>query len=193
MRTTANLRSVIILLSAPLAAALGKGEFCFFLAPNSAESSNPAATGPIDFGHIGWGFQIPGNTELYQYGATEGGNFGDTWTAQGTKQQMLVAFSEAGKTWGNDYQDYKCMKTDTSAVDAAEKVVQYQQTKANVYDLTKNNCLEQAMNIAEEYAEYDVYWTIVDSVESSQDAEGLIVPNDFWRYVPVEDTKLPGK
>jgi hypothetical protein len=193
MRTAGNIWTVIILFSAPLTAALGKGEFCFFLAPNSAFSSNPPITGPVYLGHIGWGFQIPGNTELYQYGATEGGNFGDTWTAQGTKQQMLDTFSRVVKTWGNDYQVYKCMNTDTSAVDAAEKVVQYQQTKANVYDLIQNNCLIQAMNISLAYAAHDVYWTLVEWESSSPNGEGLIVPNVFWQYFPVEEQTLPGK
>src|ERR1700722_16954708 len=126
MRTAANVQSLIVLLIAPLTAALGPGEFCFFRAPDSAFSSN-SASGPIYLGHIGWGFEIPGNPVLYQYGATEGGNFGDTWTAQGTKQQMLNAFSATNK-WGNNYQDYKCMESETSAVGAAENVVQYQQT-----------------------------------------------------------------
>jgi hypothetical protein len=67
MRMIGNFRNVIILLSAPLATTLCKGEFCLFLAPNEA----------ANLGHIGWGFQIRG---------TEDVNFGDTWTGQGTKQ-----------------------------------------------------------------------------------------------------------
>jgi hypothetical protein len=110
----ANLRTVITLLSTPLATALGKGEFCFFLTPNEA----------ANLGHIGWGFQIPGDVELYQYGGAEDVNFGDTWTRQDTKQQMLDAFPGwVYQRWGNDYQVYKCMSTDTSAVGEAEKVV----------------------------------------------------------------------
>jgi hypothetical protein len=184
MGMIANLRTVIILLSAPLATALGKGEFCFFLAPNEA----------ANLGHIGWGFQIPGNVELYQYGGTEDVNFGDTWTSQGTKQQMLDAFPGwVYQRWGNDYQVYKCMSTDTSAVAEAEKVVQYQQTKANVYDLVTNNCLTQSLNIAEKYAEYDITTKIEDEALMAPYGEGLIVPDVFFAYVPVDEQNLPGK
>jgi hypothetical protein len=76
---------------------------------------------------------------------------------------MLDAFPGwVYQRWGNDYQVYKCMSTDTSAVAEAEKVVQYQQTKANVYDLVTNNCLTQSLNIAEKYAEYDITTKIED-------------------------------
>lgn len=180
----AILWAVGVLFLAPLAAALGKGEFCFFLAPKELGG----------LGHIAWGFQIPGNGDLYQYGGTEDVNFGDVWTAQGTKQQMLAAFPGwVHQKWGNGYQVYKCISTDTSAVGAAEKVVQYQQTKANVYNVATNNCLTQALDIAQRYAEHDVYMAIVLQAGFWQNPLILIDPSVFWMYVPATEQRLPGQ
>jgi hypothetical protein len=180
----AKLLSFIILLSAPLVSAAASGEFCFFFAPHSLAG----------LGHIGWGFKIPGTTELYQYGATEDSQYGDTWTAQGTKAQMLQAFPGwAYPKWGNKYLVYKCMNTTSSDVASAEKVVQYQQTKANAYNLITNNCLTQSLDISKKYATHDVYNKIAIAADAIINPIAMIMPADFWQFVPGKEQKLSGK
>lgn len=164
----------------PAVTALGKGQFCYFFAPKSAN------LGFVAFGHIGWGFLVPGTDSFWQYGSAEGGSL--WWTSQGNFGAMLDAFVERHITdpvhYPNEYTSYKCLSTDTSAVGGAEKVVASQSGSGNHYDALTNNCLQQANDIAQQYAYYDLW------VRTGLDNYINVFPSDFWPLLTVPEKPL---
>lgn len=139
---------------APSASALGTGTGCMVNAPSGA------TVGPVNFGHVGWAFQVAGSGEWY-YGATEngGGNAyvapgGDTesWYATGTQSQMFAAFRNAGYYHSAGYYtQWRCHTIAQTAVGAAINEIATQD--ASGYVFPTDNCLTKSVAILDAYGE----------------------------------------
>ena len=139
---------------APSASALGTGTGCMINAPHGA------TVGGVNFGHVGWAFQV-GGTSTWVFGATEngGGNFyvppgGDnqSWSASGSQSQMLAAFKNAGHFHSAGYYtQFRCHTIPNTAVGAANNEIRRQDGSG--YFFPTDNCLTKSVAILDAYGE----------------------------------------
>jgi hypothetical protein len=140
--------------------ALGPGEVCVFLEPNGAEIPVLGAVG-----HIGWGYLVAGSP-TWVYGSTENPN-GDyqinapaingAWSANGTFQEMINDFTfqphfpatTKQPRPAHQYTEYKCRKTSTSSVGAANTAAAANRTAG--YTGIGNNCLNATVRVLGAY------------------------------------------
>jgi hypothetical protein len=139
---------------APTAAALGTGTGCMFNAPSGA------TVGGIDFGHVGWAYQVAGSS-TWIFGATENGGGSayvppggdnESWDTSGTESQMFAAFKNAGHFHAAGYYtQWRCHTIPNTAVGAANTAVGVQDGSG--YFFPTNNCLTKSVAILNAYGE----------------------------------------
>lgn len=139
---------------APPANALGTGTGCMFNAPAGA------TVGGVDFGHVGWAFQVAGS-DTWIFGATEngGGNAyvppggdNESWNASGTQSDMFAAFKNAGHFHSAGYYTtWRCRTIPSTAVSAAINEIGVQAGSGYVFPT--NNCLTKSVAILNAYGE----------------------------------------
>jgi hypothetical protein len=158
-RVSVLLATVIVALGvvglwAPSAVALGTGTGCMFNAPSGA------TVGGVDFGHVGWAFQVAGSS-TWVFGATEngGGNAyvppggdNESWHISGTESQMFAAFKDAGHFHSAGYYTrWRCHTIPNTAVGAANNEIATQ--AGSGYFFPTNNCLTKSVAILNAYGE----------------------------------------
>ncbi|MFF5173658.1 RICIN domain-containing protein [Micromonospora sp. NPDC000089] len=156
----------LTVLTAQPALALGPGEACVFLQPQGGQVLGRNA------GHIGWGYLV-GGTSTWVFGSTENPNgnttidaglFNGAWSANGSYQQMMAAFTFQahfpGTTKqpvpGHPYTTYRCRSTANSSVGAANTAVA--DTKSSGYAGVGNNCLDATYRVLSAYGVPGLPW-----------------------------------
>ena len=135
------------------------GAACVFVKPDGAQK----------FGHVGWGFQVPG-TGRWVYGAVEnpsaklytppGGDIG-AWHAQGAYDRMLNDMSTDTHYPGNSahpYSRYRCTKSSTHDVNAARSMIREVEARGFLVGvdprtgkLTSRDCLDATYDVLKAY------------------------------------------
>lgn len=137
----------------------GTGAACVFVKPDGAQR----------FGHVGWGFQVPG-TKTWVYGAIEnpsgklytppGGDIG-AWHAQGTYARMLSDMSRDAYYPGKStqpYSRYRCTPSPGGDVTAARAMIRTVEGRGFLVGvdprtgrLTSRDCLDAAYDVLKAY------------------------------------------
>lgn len=140
-------------------AATGSGGACVFVKPDGAQK----------FGHVGWGFKIPG-TSRWVYGAVEnpseklytppGGDIG-AWHAEGSYDRMLGDMSTDAHYPGHSehpYSRYRCTKSATHDVNAAWSMIAEVESRGFLVGvdprtgkLTSRDCLDATYDVLKAY------------------------------------------
>lgn len=135
------------------------GAACVFVKPDGAQK----------FGHVGWGFRLPG-TGRWVYGAVEnpseklytppGGDIG-AWHAQGSYDRMLHDMSTDAHYPGTSehpYSRYRCTKTSTYDVNEARRMVRTVEARGFLVgvdprtgELTSRDCLDATYDVLKAY------------------------------------------
>ncbi|MFI9174334.1 hypothetical protein [Streptomyces lincolnensis] len=140
-------------------AAGGSGAACVFVKPDGAEK----------FGHVGWGFRLPG-TGRWVYGAVEnpsgklytppGGDIG-AWHTEGSYNRMLSDMSTDAHYPGESehpYSRYRCTKSRTYDVPAARAMITAVESRGFLVGvdpetgkLTSRDCLDATYDVLKSY------------------------------------------
>ncbi|WP_449353448.1 hypothetical protein [Streptomyces shaanxiensis] len=140
-------------------AAGGSGAACVFVKPDGAQK----------FGHVGWGFKVPG-TGRWVYGAVEnpsgklytppGGDIG-AWHAQGSYDRMLSEMSTDAHYPGTSehpYSRYRCTKSPTHDVSGARAMIRTVEARGFLVGvdprtgkLTSRDCLDATYDVLKAY------------------------------------------
>ncbi|KUN70835.1 hypothetical protein AQJ46_14300 [Streptomyces canus] len=140
-------------------AAGGGGAACVFVKPDGAQK----------FGHVGWGFKVPG-AGRWVYGAVEnpsaklytppGGDIG-AWHAEGTYDRMLSEMSTDAHYPGTSqhpYSRYRCTKSSTYDVNRARAMVRTVEARGFLVGvdprtgkLTSRDCLDATYDVLKAY------------------------------------------
>ncbi|KUM89933.1 MULTISPECIES: hypothetical protein [Streptomyces] len=140
-------------------AAPGRGAACVFVKPDGAQK----------FGHVGWGFKVPG-TGRWVYGAVEnpgaalytppGGDIG-AWHAEGSYDRMLSDMSTDADYPGtaeHPYSRYRCTKSATHDVRRARAVIRAVAARGFLVGvdprtgkLTSRDCLDATYDVLKAY------------------------------------------
>ncbi|MEU0205755.1 hypothetical protein [Streptomyces canus] len=139
--------------------ARGSGAACVFVKPDGAQK----------FGHVGWGFKIPG-TGRWVYGAVEnpsaklytppGGDIG-AWHAEGAYDRMLSEMSTDAHYPGTSehpYSRYRCTKSSTHDVNSARAMISRVEARGFLVGvdprtgkLTSRDCLDATYDVLKAY------------------------------------------
>lgn len=139
--------------------ARGNGAACVFVKPDGAQK----------FGHVGWGFKVPG-TDRWVYGAVEnpggrlytppGGDIG-AWHAEGSYDRMLSEMSTDVNYPGTSehpYSRYRCTETSTYDVNKARRMVRTVEARGFLVgvdprtgELTSRDCLDATYDVLKAY------------------------------------------
>jgi hypothetical protein len=137
----------------------GSGAACVFVKPDGAQK----------FGHVGWGFKVPG-TGRWVYGAVEnpsaklytppGGDIG-AWHAEGSYGRMLSEMSTDAHYPGraeHPYSRYRCTKSATHDVNHARAVIRTVEARGFLVGvdprtgkLTSRDCLDATYDVLKAY------------------------------------------
>ncbi|MEU6356712.1 hypothetical protein ABZ896_46665 [Streptomyces sp. NPDC047072] len=140
-------------------AAAGSGGACVFVKPDGAQK----------FGHVGWGFKVPG-TGRWVYGAVEnpseklytppGGDIG-AWHAEGSYDRMLSDMSTDAHYPGHSehpYSRYRCTKSSTHDVNRAWRMIAKVESRGFLVGvdprtgkLTSRDCLDATYDVLKAY------------------------------------------
>ncbi|MFJ6388863.1 hypothetical protein ACIQJT_14780 [Streptomyces sp. NPDC091972] len=140
-------------------AAPGRGAACVFVKPDGAQR----------FGHVGWGFEVPG-TGRWVYGAVEnpggklytppGGDIG-AWHAEGSYDRMLGEMSTDAHcpgTSAHPYSRYRCTRSSTYDVDRARAMIRTVEARGFLVGvdprtgrLTSRDCLDATYDVLKAY------------------------------------------
>ncbi|NEB06350.1 hypothetical protein [Streptomyces sp. SID13726] len=140
-------------------AARAGGAACVFIKPDGAQK----------FGHVGWGFNLPG-TDRWVYGAVEnpsgklytppGGDIG-AWHAQGSYARMLSEMSTDAHYPGTSehpYSRYRCTKSPTHDVNRARAMIRTVEGRGFLVGvdprtgkLTSRDCLDATYDVLKAY------------------------------------------
>jgi hypothetical protein len=140
-------------------AAGGPGAACVFIKPDGAEK----------FGHVGWGFRLPG-TGRWVYGAIEnpsgklytppGGDIG-AWHTEGSYDRMLSDMSTDAHYPGDSehpYSRYRCTKSRIHDVTAAREKIAVVESRGFLVGvdprtgkLTSRDCLDATYDVLKAY------------------------------------------
>ncbi|MEU1479054.1 hypothetical protein [Streptomyces sp. NPDC005760] len=129
-----------------------RGGACVFVKPDGAQK----------FGHVGWGFKVPG-TGRWVYGAVEnpsgklytppGGDIG-AWHAEGPYDRMLSEMS----TSEHPYSRYRCTTSSTYDVDRARAMIRTVEARGFLVGvdprtgkLTSRDCLDATYDVLKAY------------------------------------------
>jgi hypothetical protein len=141
------------------AAAVSRGAACVFVKPDGAQK----------FGHVGWGFKVPG-TGRWVYGAVEnpsgklytppGGDIG-AWHAEGSYDRMLSDMSTDAHYPGTSehpYTRYRCTKSSPHAVNRARTMIRTVEARGFLVGvdprtgkLTSRDCLDATYDVLKAY------------------------------------------
>ncbi|MFE2215654.1 hypothetical protein ACFW93_27360 [Streptomyces canus] len=137
----------------------GSGAACVFVKPDGAQK----------FGHVGWGFKVPG-TGRWVYGAVEnpsaklytppGGDIG-AWHAEGSYDRMLSDMSTDAHYPGTSehpYSRYRCTKSSTHDVNNARTMISKVEARGFLVGvdprtgkLTSRDCLDATYDVLRAY------------------------------------------
>ncbi|WP_328783331.1 hypothetical protein OHQ89_36970 [Streptomyces canus] len=137
----------------------GSGAACVFVKPDGAQK----------FGHVGWGFRLPG-TGRWVYGAVEnpsaklytppGGDIG-AWHAEGSYDRMLSEMSTDANYPGTSehpYSRYRCTKSSTHDVNNARAMISRVEARGFLVGvdprtgkLTSRDCLDATYDVLKAY------------------------------------------
>lgn len=137
----------------------GSGAACVFIKPDGAQK----------FGHVGWGFKVPG-TGRWVYGAVEnpsaklytppGGDIG-AWHAEGSYDRMLSEMSTDAHYPGTSqhpYSRYRCTKSSTHDVNNAQAMIRTVEARGFLVGvdprtgkLTSRDCLDATYDVLKAY------------------------------------------
>ncbi|MEU9322953.1 hypothetical protein AB0D91_03935 [Streptomyces canus] len=137
----------------------GSGAACVFVKPDGAQK----------FGHVGWGFKVPG-TGRWVYGAVEnpsaklytppGGDIG-AWHAEGSYARMLSDMSTDAHYPGTSehpYSRYRCTKSSTHDVNNARAMISRVESRGFLVGvdprtgkLTSRDCLDATYDVLKAY------------------------------------------
>ncbi|MDH6551794.1 hypothetical protein M2164_006195 [Streptomyces sp. SAI-208] len=137
----------------------GRGAACVFVKPDGAQK----------FGHVGWGFKVPG-TGRWVYGAVEnpsgrlytppGGDIG-AWHAEGSYERMLSEMSTDAHYPGTSehpYSRYRCTKSPTYDVNRARDMIRTVEARGFLVGvdprtgkLTSRDCLDATYDVLKAY------------------------------------------
>ncbi|MFF0016075.1 hypothetical protein [Streptomyces sp. NPDC005374] len=140
-------------------AAPSRGAACVFIKPDGAQK----------FGHVGWGFKVPG-TGRWVYGAVEnpsaklytppGGDIG-AWHAEGSYDRMLSEMSTDAHYPGRSehpYSRYRCTKSSAHAVNRARAMIRTVEARGFLVGvdprtgrLTSRDCLDATYDVLKAY------------------------------------------
>lgn len=140
-------------------AARTSGAACVFVKPDGAQK----------FGHVGWGFKVPG-TGRWVYGAVEnpsgklytppGGDIG-AWHAEGPYDRMLSEMSTDAHYPGRSehpYSRYRCTKSPTHDVNRARAMIRTVEARGFLVGvdprtgkLTSRDCLDATYDVLKAY------------------------------------------
>jgi hypothetical protein len=136
-----------------------RGAACVFVKPDGAQK----------FGHVGWGFKVPG-TGRWVYGAVEnpseklytppGGDIG-AWHAEGPYDRMLSDMSTDAYYPGRSehpYSRYRCTKSSTHDVNNARAMIRTVEARGFLVGvdprtgkLTSRDCLDATYDVLKAY------------------------------------------
>ncbi|MGW2380555.1 hypothetical protein [Streptomyces sp. NPDC001658] len=137
----------------------GSGAACVFIKPDGAEK----------FGHVGWGFRLPG-TGRWVYGAIEnpsgklytppGGDIG-AWHTEGSYKRMLSDMSTDAHYPGESehpYSRYRCTKSSSYDVNGARDMIRTVEARGFLVGvdpktgkLTSRDCLDATYDVLRAY------------------------------------------
>ncbi|MDT0480900.1 MULTISPECIES: hypothetical protein [Streptomyces] len=137
----------------------GSGAACVFVKPDGAQK----------FGHVGWGFKVPG-TGRWVYGAVEnpsaklytppGGDIG-AWHAEGSYNRMLSDMSTDAHYPGTSehpYSRYRCTKSSSHDVNNARAMIRTVEARGFLVGvdprngkLTSRDCLDATYDVLKAY------------------------------------------
>lgn len=137
----------------------GTGAACVFVKPDGAQK----------FGHVGWGFKVPG-TGRWVYGAVEnpsaklytppGGDIG-AWHAEGSYDRMLSEMSTDANYPGraeHPYSRYRCTRSSTHDVHNARAAIRTVEARGFLVgvdprtgELTSRDCLDATYDVLKAY------------------------------------------
>ncbi|MFF7542496.1 hypothetical protein ACFZCU_02495 [Streptomyces canus] len=135
-------------------AARGSGAACVFVKPDGAQK----------FGHVGWGFKVPG-TGRWVYGAVEnpsaklytppGGDIG-AWHAEGPYDRMLSDMSTDASE--HPYSRYRCTQSSSHEVNNARAMIRAVEARGFLVGvdprtgkLTSRDCLDATYDVLKAY------------------------------------------